>query len=126
MKRLFLVGSITLAAILLFCACQKESPEGSAKAAPRTQGTVIFLDTSVSMRGYFSIPPAAGTTIQRFILADLLEIVAEDNLIPAYLSTFGHEIAAPQKLQSLRKWAFFDSQKDKERIYGQGEASASR
>lgn len=119
MKRIFLPGLICLSAILLFCSCQKKAQEVPAKATPRTQGTIIFLDTSMSMRGYFNISPAAGTPIQRFILADLLEIVAEDNLTPAYLSTFGYEIAAPQKIQSLKKWAFFDFPENKERIYSQ-------
>ncbi len=123
MKRIFFIGPICLAAILLFCACQKKAQEGPAKVTPRTQGTIIFLDTSMSMRGYFNISPAAGTPIQRFILADLLEIVAEDNLMPAYLSTFGSEIVAPQKMQSLRKWSFFDSQENEDRIYSQSETN---
>jgi len=78
MKRIFFIGSICLAAVLSFCACQKKAQEGPAKVTIRTQGTIIFLDTSMSMRGFFSISPAAGTPIQRFILADLLEIVAEE------------------------------------------------
>jgi hypothetical protein len=123
MKRILFTGWICLAAILLFGACQKKAPEGPAKIAPRAQGTIIFLDTSMSMRGYFNISPAAGTPIQRFLLADLLEIVAEDSLLPAYLSTFGSEVVAPQKMQSLRKWSFFDSQENRDRIYSQNETN---
>ena len=116
------IGLISFLVLLLTTSCQKKTT-GSSKKSPSVPGTIIFLDTSMSMRGYFRPTPAAGTTIQRFILADLLGILAEDNLTPAYLSSFGSAIPAPEVIQSLRRWSFFESQRNVDDIYSQKETN---
>ncbi|HWU37329.1 MAG TPA: hypothetical protein VN203_06720, partial [Candidatus Acidoferrum sp.] len=125
MKKIFLAASICLGAMFLLLACQQKPRQApaAAKAAPREKGTVVFLDTSVSMRGYFNVAPAAGAPLQQFILADLLGILAEDNLTPVYLSPFGSEIASPREVKSLRKWSFFESQESKNSVYSQNETN---
>jgi len=125
MKKILVAASICLGALFLFLACQQKPPQApaAAKAPSREKGTVVFLDTSVSMRGYFNVAPAAGAPLQQFILADLLGILAEDNLTPVYLSPFGSEIASPQEVKSLRKWSFFESLESKNTVYSQSETN---
>ena len=111
---------LLIALIILSCEKEKVLPQ---KPLPPTPGTTIFLDTSMSMRGYFRASPAAGTTIQRFMLADLLGILSEDRLTPIYLSLFGSAIPAPEEIKSLRRWSFFKEQKKLEDTYPQKETN---
>lgn len=123
MKRFYLLSLFCLIILLVF-SCQEKTPERKAPEQPiSTPGTIIFLDTSMSIRGYFRVAPIAGTTIQRFMLADLLEILSEDNLTPVYLSLFGSTIPASEGIQSLRRCSFFESRQRLEDTYSQIETN---
>lgn len=122
MKKIYSIAFICFVAMLFITSCQQKTPKPPKKFVP-TQGTVIFLDTSMSMSGYFRTASSVGTTIQRFMLADLLGILAEDNLTPVHLSLFGSEIAESEKITSLRKLSFFESQTKLENTYSETETN---
>lgn len=123
MKRVYFLLSLLLTIIFFVISCQKKASEPTKKPAPLIPGSLIFLDTSMSMRGYFRVKPATGTTIQRFMLADLFGILAEENFTPAYLSLFGSKVTTPERIQSLRQWSFFESQKRVDNAYSQIETN---
>lgn len=65
-----------------------------------THGTIVFLDTSVSMRGYFRTSNRQATQIQRFLQQRFRNIISKNSLYPIYLSRFGEEIGNPEQLQN--------------------------
>ncbi len=109
--------SIFLIIWLLVWGCEKKAPEKKAVKATAPRGAVIYLDTSISMRGYFRTTQNQGTTLQRFMWQHLIQILDEPCLNPVYLSTFGNEIAMPQRITSLDSYALFDSQHDLDGIF---------
>lgn len=125
MKKLCLIGLICLGVLLCFVSCKRKPSKPPETPKPQiSPGTLLFLDSSMSMRGYFRVSPNKGTTIQRFMLADLLEILAENCLTPVYLSSFGSNIGKPEEIKSLKKWSFFESQTElEEKTYSQKETN---
>ena len=67
-----------------------ESPE---------QGCVVFLDTSLSMRGFFSPSNQEASVIQKFLQTEFRNYLSENDLHPIYLSYFGSKVSTPQPLQ---------------------------
>jgi hypothetical protein len=98
-KRFYFL-SLCCLIILLVISCQKKTPEKKASERPiSTPGTIIFLDTSESIKGYFRTSATPATTIQHFLQTEFRNIISENNLYPIYLSPFGSEISPPQQVQ---------------------------
>lgn len=91
-----LISTIILS---LFCSsCGKRERESPLEQSLE-QGTVVFFDTSTSMRGYFGTTNEQTSVIQRFLQTEFRNSISENNLIPLFLSKFGDKITSPQKVQ---------------------------
>ncbi len=112
-----ILGLFFISLIILAFGCEKKAEEKKAVEVSASRGTIIYLDTSMSMRGYFTTTQNQGTTLQRFMWQGLIQILDELCLNPVYLSTFGNEIAEPQTITSLDSYALFESTHDLDQIY---------
>lgn len=61
------------------------------------QGTIVFLDTSASMKGYFNSTEVL-TNLQKFVYTEFRNILStHDAFVPLYLCPFGLELEAPPR-----------------------------
>ncbi|MBI5222790.1 hypothetical protein HY990_00045 [Candidatus Micrarchaeota archaeon] len=116
MKKIIIIVVTALFFILLYflltnvISVPKPKPPLTNKM-PKQKGVIIYVDTSMSMRGYFNASSEPGTVIQRFMWTPMLTSLKEveefyDESI--YFSTFGNIVNEPEKLQTplLRMFKF--------------------
>lgn len=118
-KKLYSIILIWIVLMLVF-SCRKETPQPPPpppKTIPST-GTVIFIDTSRSIMGYFRTSSSRATTIQQFLQRELRDIISEENLYPIYLSHFATEIENPEQIKgNIGNKFVFDSNKELEQTF---------
>ncbi len=109
----YLLTFFLLTALLCF-SCKKENKQVKMTPPPSTeQGCVIFLDTSVSIRGYFRTANYEATTVQKLLQAEIRNIIGERNLGPIYLSCFSSKVGQPQNIQgNIGRMFVFNSTSD--------------
>lgn len=117
MKKLCFITLICFTILFASCQfCQKKTAESPKK--PLIQGSVIFLDTSVSMMGYFRTSNSQATIIQKFLQTEFHNILSESNLFPVYFSCFGTDIKDPEQIQgNIRNRFIFDSYRKLKKIF---------
>ena len=80
------------------------------KPRPNYKNIVLYVDESISMRGYFRVMPQEGTPVQRFLWNNIMVLL--NSSFPGdtvYCSTFGSEINVPGKRCSLLDRYHFNS-----------------
>ena len=78
---------------------EEETDSSPTASSPPKQGCMVFLDTSLSMRGYFKTTNREASTIQQFLQTEFRNFLSENDLYPIYFSGFGDEVTAPHQMQ---------------------------
>jgi hypothetical protein len=106
---------MAFAGLFLLNGCDK-APEKKPLPEVELKDISVYVDTSVSMRGYFRNRPQDGTLFQRFIWnglsLSLREVLTNEKI---YLTTFGSEIDKPLDLgpsETFLKKFRFESKED--------------
>ena len=113
---ILVILAIIFAGLCLFTGCSNAPEKEPLPAEVELKDISVYVDTSVSMRGYFRNQPQDGTLFQRFIWnglsLSLREVLIDEKI---YLTTFGSEIDLPLELspvQTFLKKFRFASKKD--------------
>jgi len=117
-----LLTSLTI--LLMLCSsCGKEEVGISSESAPQPpeQGTVVFLDVSTSIRGYFRTTDRKASSLQRFLQREFCNSISENNLIPLYFSMFSEKVVSPQQVEgNICDMFFFDSDDEIKKLFSDG------
>ena len=77
---------------------EKTDSSSTTTSSPQEQGCMIFLDSSLSMKGYFKTTNREASTIQQFLQTEFRNFLSENDLYPIYFSDFGAEISTPHRV----------------------------
>jgi len=127
MRRLFLLSLAAIIGGILFLSIREFDrgtatlPERRSKemAKPERNGIGIYIDASMSMRGFFGYSPNGGALIQRFLWSwmqtELLSVLPWSDIS---FAKFGDELAVPKPLvESLGKVFVFKNRKSRDEFF---------
>ena len=87
---------------------------------------MIFLDSSLSMKGYFKTTNREASTIQQFLQTEFRNFLSENDLYPIYFSDFGGEISTPHRVQNIGDSFIYKSDTDLKSLFSSGNSNITR
>lgn len=103
--------------LLVLVSCGEKRPSPPLPKPALHPGTVVFVDRSASMRGYFRTSAYPATSIQRFFQVELRNVISESNLSPVYLGYFDTGVGTLSEVADLGGRFLFNTQQELDQAF---------